>query len=75
MPRPLHNHFMTSTIWDAFPFRADDIIIATTLESGIAGKQQFAVQPETNKAGGRFGLHIMNNCHPASWVSTHPTAC
>lgn len=60
MPRPLQNHFITSTIWDAIDFRVDDIIIiiiATTLESGTAGKQQIAAQPETNKAGGRFGLH------------------
>ena len=48
---------MTSTVWDTFPFRPDDIIIATTLESGTAGKQQIAAQSETNKAGGRFGLH------------------
>ncbi len=44
MPRRLHNHFMTSTVWDDFPFRDDDIIIATYMKSGTTWMQQIVSQ-------------------------------
>ena len=31
--RELHNHHMDSTLWDDFPFRDDEIIIATCAKS------------------------------------------
>ena len=53
MPRRLHNHFMTSTVWDAIDFHADDIIISTTLKSGTIWMQQIASQRIGNRPKGR----------------------
>ena len=44
MPRPLHNHFMSSTLWNDFAFREDDIIIATYMKSGTTWMQQIVSQ-------------------------------
>ena len=52
MPRALHNHFMTSTIWDAIAFRPDDIIIATYMKSGTTWMQQIIAQLIFNGAEG-----------------------
>ena len=52
MPRRLHNHFMTSTVWDDFQFHADDIIISTTLKSGTIWMQQIASQQIGNRPKG-----------------------
>ena len=32
--REIHNHHFDSTIWNDFPFRADDIVISTYAKSG-----------------------------------------
>lgn len=42
--RDLHNHHMDSTIWDGFPFRDDDIIIATYAKAGTTWTQQIISQ-------------------------------
>jgi aryl sulfotransferase len=42
--RELHNHHFDSTIWNAFKFRDDDIIIATYAKSGTTWVQQIVAQ-------------------------------
>ena len=42
--RELHNHHFDSTIWNDFPFRHDDIIIATYAKSGTTWMQQIIAQ-------------------------------
>lgn len=42
--RDLHNHHMDSTVWDAFRFRDDDIIIGTYAKSGTTWTQQIVSQ-------------------------------
>ena len=38
--RELQNHHMDSTIWNEFPFRDDDIVIATYAKAGTTWMQQ-----------------------------------
>jgi aryl sulfotransferase len=42
--RELHNHHMDSTIWERFPFRGDDVIIATYGKTGTTWTQQIVGQ-------------------------------
>ncbi|MFD1610906.1 sulfotransferase domain-containing protein [Sphingomonas tabacisoli] len=42
--RELHNHHMDSTVWNDFPFRSDDIVIATYAKSGTTWMQQIVSQ-------------------------------
>ena len=42
--RELHNHHMDSTRWNGFPFRDDDIVIATWAKSGTTWTQQIVSQ-------------------------------
>lgn len=42
--RDIHNHHFDSTIWDAFQFRDDDIIIASYAKSGTTWLQQIVAQ-------------------------------
>ena len=42
--RDLHNHHFDSTVWDQFPFRDDDIVIATYAKSGTTWTQQIIGQ-------------------------------
>ncbi len=42
--RDLHNHHLDSTVWDGFPFRSDDIIIATYAKAGTTWMQQIISQ-------------------------------
>ncbi len=42
--RELHNHHFDSTIWNNFPFRDDDIIIATYAKAGTTWVQQIVGQ-------------------------------
>jgi aryl sulfotransferase len=42
--RELHNHHIDSTVWNDFPFRDDDIIIATYAKSGTTWMQQIVGQ-------------------------------
>ena len=42
--REFHNHHFDSTIWNGFPFRDDDIIIATYAKSGTTWVQQIVSQ-------------------------------
>ena len=42
--RELHNHHFDSTIWNDFPFRDDDIVIATYAKSGTTWLQQIVSQ-------------------------------
>jgi aryl sulfotransferase len=42
--RELHNHHFDSTIWNSFPFRVDDIVIATYAKSGTTWMQQIIAQ-------------------------------
>jgi aryl sulfotransferase len=50
--REFHNHHMNSTIWNAFHFRPDDIIIATYAKSGTTWVQQIVAQLLFNGAEG-----------------------
>jgi aryl sulfotransferase len=50
--REFHNHHCDSTIWNAFPFRPDDIIIATYAKSGTTWVQQIVAQLLFNGAEG-----------------------
>lgn len=42
--RELHNHHFDSTVWNDFPFRNDDIIIASYAKSGTTWLQQIVSQ-------------------------------
>ena len=42
--REMHNNHFDSTVWNDFPFRDDDIIIATNLKSGTTWVQQIISQ-------------------------------
>lgn len=42
--RELHNHHFDSTIWNDFPFRDDDIVIATYAKAGTTWMQQIIAQ-------------------------------
>jgi len=53
--RELHNHHFDSTIWNNFPFRNDDIVIATYGKSGTTWMQQIVAQLIFN---GEEGLSV-----------------
>ena len=61
LPRPPHNHFMTSTVWDSFAFR-DDIIISTTMKSGTTWMQQIVAQLIFDWAGAEPALLTSTPC-------------
>jgi aryl sulfotransferase len=42
--RDVHNHHMDSTIWDSFPYRDGDIVIATYAKAGTTWMQQIVAQ-------------------------------
>lgn len=42
--RELHNHHFDSTVWNGFPFRNDDIVIATYGKTGTTWTQQIIAQ-------------------------------
>ncbi len=50
--RELHNHHFDSTMWNDFPFRDDDIVIATYAKSGTTWMQQIVGQLLFNGAEG-----------------------
>jgi aryl sulfotransferase len=53
--REIHNNHMDSTIWKDFPFRDDDIVIATWAKSGTTWMQQIVSQLIFN---GEEGLNV-----------------
>jgi aryl sulfotransferase len=53
--RELHNHHFDSTIWNDFPFRDDDIVIATYTKAGTTWVQQIVSQLLFN---GEKGLRV-----------------
>ncbi len=53
--RELHNHHFDSTVWNDFPVRDDDIIIATYAKSGTTWLQQIVSQLIFN---GEAGLEV-----------------
>ncbi len=53
--REFHNHHFDSTIWNGFPFRDDDIVIATYAKSGTTWLQQIIAQLLFD---GRAGMEV-----------------
>jgi aryl sulfotransferase len=53
--REIHNHHFDSTVWNDFPFRDDDIVIATYAKSGTTWVQQIVGQLLFN---GQEGLEV-----------------
>lgn len=60
--REFHNHHFDSTIWNNFPFRNDDIIIATYAKSGTTWLQQIVSQLIFN---GEEGMEV---AHMSPWL-------
>jgi aryl sulfotransferase len=56
--RDLHNHHTDSARWDNFPFRDDDIIIATWGKCGTTWMQQIVGQLVFKGADGMFGMEL-----------------
>jgi aryl sulfotransferase len=53
--REIHSHHFDSTVWNDFPFRDDDIVIATYAKSGTTWVQQIVAQLLFN---GQEGLEV-----------------
>lgn len=53
--REIHGHHFDSTVWNDFPFRDDDIVIATYAKSGTTWVQQIVAQLLFN---GQEGLEV-----------------
>ncbi len=60
--REIHNHHFDSTVWNDFPFRDDDIIIATYVKAGTTWVQQIIAQLLFN---GQEGLEV---AHMSPWL-------
>ncbi len=66
--REIHNHHMDSTRWIGFPFRNDDIVIATWARSGTTWTQQIVSQLIFNGAEG-VNVHSLS-----PWIENRITA-
>ena len=65
--RDFHNHHIDSTRWDDFPFRDDDIVIATWGKSGTTWTQQIVGQLVLDGAEG-----LMSGLSPWVEMRTFP---